>query len=215
MYTFVKIIAVIAGFVLVAVLVMGMMTPWMDRWGATDEEIAAVFPGDELVPEPAIFINRAVTVNANPEQIYPWLVQIGAGKGGWYSYSWLETNLLRCPLVNADRIHPEWQDLKVGDEVKMCPGELAPPAYIVAQIHPNKALVMGHQEGDDWVDLYQFVIIPQSDGVSRLILRTRTMMDGPLWKAIHPGVFIMEHGLLTGVRERAEGFFRQIETAEK
>jgi len=86
----------------------------------------------------------------------------------------------------------------------MCPDGFGPPPYTVAQIHPNQAMVMGHQEGDKWVDVYQFVITPQADGSSRLILRTRTMMVGGLWDIIHPGVFIMERGMLRGIKERAE-----------
>jgi hypothetical protein len=191
------------GLVILAIIMIALLTPWMDRWGATDEEIAATFPGDELVPDPASFINRAIAINAAPEYIYPWIVQLDATKGGWYSYTWLEA-LIGCKMVNADRIHPEWQNLQVGDLVRMCPEEPSPPPYIVAQIHPNQAIVMGHQEDGEWVDLYQFVIVPQADGTSRLILRTRTQMTGGFWTFFHSGFFIMERGLLQGVKERAE-----------
>lgn len=199
-----KLIGIFAGLIVLAVLVVIALTPWMDRWGATDAEIAATYPGDELLPEPASFVNRAITINAPPASIYPWLVQLDAKKGGWYSYTWLETYLLNCRMVNADRIHAEWQHLQVGDEVHMCPNEPAPPPYLVAQIHPDQAIVLGHQENGEWVDIYQFVIVPQADGTSRLILRTRTMMTGGFWALIHPGIFVMERGLLYGVKERAE-----------
>jgi hypothetical protein len=185
------------------VLVITLLTPWMDRWGATDDELSAVFPGDELVPEPASFVNRAVTIRAAPEEIYPWLLQIGAEKGGWYSHSWLE-RMIMCPITNADRIHPEWQDLQIGDEVKMCPEGSGPPPYEVAQLHPNQAVVLGHKEGGEWVDLWQFVLLPQTDGSTRLVVRTRTMMAGGFWTIIHPGVFVMESGMLQGIQERAE-----------
>ncbi len=197
-------LAALASLVIVAVSVVILLTPWMDRYGATDAEVAAAFPGDELVPDPVSFVNRAITIQASPEEIYPWIVQLDAEKGGWYSYDWLETNLLRCPMTNADRIHPEWQNLQVGGQVRMCPGEAGPPPYAVAQIHPDQAIVLGHQENGEWVDLYQFVITPQADGSSRLILRTRTMMAGGLWDLIHPGVFIMERGMLQGIKARAE-----------
>lgn len=199
-----KILAFIAGLIVLATLLFILLSPWMDRWGATGTEIAASFPGDELVPEPASLVNRAITIQASPEQIYPWLVQLGAGKGGWYSYSWFETNILRCPLVNADRIHPEWQNLQVGEEVRMCPGEFGPPPYQVAQVVPNQAIVLGHQENGQWVNLWQIVLLPQADGSTRLVQRTRTMMAGGLWSVIHPGVFVMERGMLLGVKERAE-----------
>jgi hypothetical protein len=205
MKKFLKIIGVLFALVAIAVILTVVLTPWMDHWGATETEAAATYPGDELVPQPASFVNRAVTINARPEQIYPWIVQLGAGKGGMYSYSWFETYLLNCRLVNADRIHPEWQDLKVGDLVKMCPTDFGPPPYIVAQLVPNQAVVMGHQENGKWVDLWQFVLTPQSDGTTRLALRTRTMAVGGFWDVIHPGIFIMERGLLLGIKQRVEG----------
>jgi hypothetical protein len=203
-----KVLGILAALAVVAVVVIAALTPWMDRWGATDDEIAATFPGDELLARPASFVNRAITIHATSEQIYPWIVQLDATRGGWYSYTWMEA-LLNCRMVNADRIHPEWQDLKVGDEVKMCPKQPAPPPYIVAQIHPNQAIVMGHKENGQWMDLYQFVIVPQQDGTTRLILRTRTNAVGGLWTVIHPGVFIMERGLLFGVKARAEALASQ------
>ena len=199
------VLVVLAALAVAGAVTVRLLTPWMDRYGATDAELAALLPGDELVPDPASFVNRAITIQASPAEIYPWLLQLDAEKGGWYSYDWLESNLLRCPMTNADRIHPEWQDRQVGDLVRMCPGEAGPPPYVVAQLHPDRAMVLGHQENGTWVDLYQFVIVPQEDGASRLILRTRTMMAGGLWDVIHPGVFLMERGMLHGIKARAEG----------
>jgi len=197
------IIAVLAGLAVVVVVTVALLTPTMDRWGATEDEIAATYPGDELVADPKSFVNHAVTIQASPEQIYPWLLQLGADKGGMYSYTAME-GLIRCPMVNAERIHDEWQNLQVGDPVKLCAGDFAPPPYIVAQLHPNQAIVMGHQENGKWVDLWQFVLVPQPDGATRLIVRTRTMMSGGFWDIIHPGVFVMETGMMNGVKERAE-----------
>ena len=199
-----KVFLVLMGLAALAVAAIILLTPSMDHWGATDAEIQATFPGDELVSSPLSFVNHAVTINATSEQIYPWLVQMGADKGALYSYTVLET-LIACPQTNADRIHEEWQNLQVGDLVRLCPKDPGPPPYIVAQIVPNQAIVMGHKENGKWVDLWQFVILPQADGSSRLILRTRTMAVGGFWDIIHPGVFIMERGLLLGVKERAEG----------
>jgi hypothetical protein len=203
MKKWIKVFLVLVGLAVLAIAAIILLTPSMDRWGAIDAEIQATFPGDELVPAPLSFVNHAVTINATPEEIYPWLVQMGADKGGLYSYTALET-LINCPQTNADRIHEEWQNLQVGDLVRLCPKDPGPPPYIVAQILPNQAIVMGHKENGKWVDLWQFVILPQADGSSRLILRTRTMAVGGFWDIIHPGVFIMERGLLLGVKERAE-----------
>ena len=197
------IVAILAGLGVVVVGSVVLFTPTMDKWGATPDEIAATYPGDELVADPKSFVNHAITIQASPERIYPWLLQLGADKGGMYSYTALE-GLIRCPMVNADSIHTEWQNLQVGDPVKLCAGDFAPPPYIVAQLHPNQAVVLGHQENGKWVDLWQFVLVPQADGSTRLIVRTRTEMVGGFWDVIHPGVFLMETGMMNGIKVRAE-----------
>ncbi len=198
------VLTVLFGLAALGVIAVVLFTPWMDRWGADPAEIAASYPGDELLASPTGIVNRAITIQATPEQIYPWIVQLGAERGGYYSYTWLETYLLQCKLVNADRVHPEWQNLQVGDVVKMCPGNFGPPPYTVALLVPDRAIVLGHQENGRWVDLWQFVLVPRPDGTTRLILRTRTLMTGGFWTVIHPGVFIMERGMLQGIRDRAE-----------
>lgn len=201
---FLKTIGILAGIGILALIVMFALLPWMDKWGARDDEIAASFSGDELVPSPRLLYTRAVTINAAPEQIYPWIVQLGADKGGMYSYTWLET-LIQCPQTNADRIHEEWQDLKVGDKVLMCPDPNAPPAYEVAMIEPNQAIVMGHQENGAWTDIWQFILVPQSDGTTRLVVRSRSALEGWFWDAIRPGEFIMMRRMMLTIKEHAEG----------
>jgi hypothetical protein len=204
MKKFIKTIGILAGLGVLTLLILFALLPWMDRWGVTNDEISASFPGDELVPSPRLLYNRAVTIDASPEQIYPWIVQMGADKGGLYSYTWFETYLLQCPQANADRIHQEWQTLKVGDKVLMCPDENAPPAYEVARIEPKRAIVMGHRENGTWSDVWQFILNPQSDGTTRLLLRSRNALEGWLWDAMRPGEFIMVRGMLLGIKERAE-----------
>jgi hypothetical protein len=204
MKRFLKIAGTFPGLMVLGVLVIVALLPWMDSWGATSDEISASLPGDELVPSPRYVYNRAVTVNAAPEDIYPWLVQMGAERGGMYSYEWFETNILRCELINADRIHEEWQGLQEGDQVRMCPGDWGPPAYEVALLEPDRAVVLGHQENDKWSDVWQFVLIPQTDGTTRLIARGRETKTGTFWDVIRPGQFIMEREMLLGVKERAE-----------
>lgn len=203
MKKFLKTIGILAVLGILVVLVMFALLPWMDRWGATDEELAASLTGDELVPNPRISYTRAVTVNAAPEQIYPWIVQLGADKGGMYSYTWLES-LIQCPQTNADRIHEEWQDLKVGDKVLMCKSDM-PPGYEVAIIEPNRVIVMGHQTDGIWSDVWQFALVPQDDGTTRLVLRSRDAKEGWMWDVIRPGEFVMMSRMMLGIKERAEG----------
>src|SRR5512145_986903 len=142
MKTLLKIIGILAGLLVAAVALVVLLLPAMDRWGATDAEVRQAFAGDAFLTNPRISYTRAISIAAPHEQVYPWLVQLGGDKGGMYSYEWLE-HLAQCKLVNADRIHPEWQNLAVGDLVKMCPGDFGPPAYQVASIDPNRAIVIG------------------------------------------------------------------------
>ena len=205
MKQFLKIVGTLLAVSIITIVATILLMPWMDRWGATDHEVSAWYTGDDLVPTPRYVYSRVVTVNATPEEIYPWLLQMGAERGGMYSYSWFETNVLHCELINADRIYEEWQNLNVGDKVKMCPGTSGPPAYEVAQLDPNHAVVLGHQDRGKWTDVWQFVLVPQEDGTTRLIARGRTAMTGMLWDIIRPGQFIMERGMLLGIKQRVEG----------
>lgn len=192
-----------------------LIRPWHLRWGATDAEVAGALPGDELVPEPAGDTTRAVTVNAPPEAIWPWLAQLGQAKGGFYSYERLE-NLLGCAIHNADRVVPAWQQVQPGDLVKLAPSPDAPPAYVVARVEPGRALVLGHHLGlssdpaSPWSDTWQFVIVPVDGQTSRLIVRSRSIAGTPpLNRALEPGIFVMEQRMLRGIKERAEGLAAQ------
>ena len=89
-------------------------------WGATGEEAGATLAGDDLIKCPDLVATRAITVHAAAGQIWPWIAQLGQGRGGFYSYDKLE-NLVGCDIHSADRVVAEWQDIKVGDEVKLAP----------------------------------------------------------------------------------------------
>ena len=77
----------------------------MDRFGATSEELTASLPGDELVTNPAELIHARHQYNAAPEEVYPWLAQIGADRGGFYSYTWID-HMINCQLVDVNEIVP-------------------------------------------------------------------------------------------------------------
>src|SRR6266568_6707448 len=87
-------------------------------WGATDEEAGATLAGDDLIPGPDLVATRAITIHALADRIWPWIAQLGQGRGGFYSYDVLE-NLVGCAIRSADRVVPEWQDVKVEDLVKL------------------------------------------------------------------------------------------------
>ena len=91
--------------------------PWQLRWGATDEEVARAMSGDDVVKQPTFNATRAVTIQARPEEIWPWLLQIGITRAGWYSYDWLDN--LGKP--SATRILPQFQHVEVGDVIPFSP----------------------------------------------------------------------------------------------
>src|SRR5512146_2147654 len=89
--------------------------PWMLDWGATPAEIQRVWPGDELSPRTRYRHLRAITINAPAEQVWPWILQIGQDRAGYYSYTWLE-NVFRAEMHNTYRLVPEWQERHVGQD---------------------------------------------------------------------------------------------------
>ena len=104
----------LAGEAVTAAAVHGFLVrPRLMRWGASDEEVAGPYPGADVVPDGARGPTMAVTIDAPPEQVWPWLVQMGGDRGGWYSWDRLDN--AGCP--SARRVHPEWQSLAVGDFV--------------------------------------------------------------------------------------------------
>jgi hypothetical protein len=169
--------------------------PWQHRWGATNEEVHRAMPGDDLLPEGAS-TTRAITIAAPPEQVWPWLVQLGYGRAGWYSYDWIDNDA----QPSADRIIPELQQLQVGDQILMLPG-MGPR---VREVEPDLHFVAGDQEGGIWC----LALYPTAGGC-RLVSRWR--VDWPLTPATalwillsDPGAFIMERKMLKSIRSRAE-----------
>jgi hypothetical protein len=103
-----------------ATLAAPFLRRYYDRWGATPAEVAGAMPGDELVPDPKITVTRAITIGTRPDAVWARLVQIGQGRGGFYSFDALE-DLLRCDIHSADRIIPELQELHAGDLILLAP----------------------------------------------------------------------------------------------
>ena len=142
---------------------------WMNQWGATPSDLARVMAGDSLLPDPTYSGTMAVTVNATPEHIWPWLVQIGYRRGGLYSYDWLDRLFGYLDRPSATKILPECQQLAVGDTIPLGRG----PSWPVAAIESNRALVLDMRNigGLDWV--WQFGLYPVDETRTRLISRSR------------------------------------------
>jgi hypothetical protein len=199
--------AAIAG----SIVLSPILRPWYSNWGASAEELVMSLPGDELVPDPRLENTRAITIQAPASAIWPWLVQMGQGRGGLYSYERLE-NLVGCDIHNADRIMPEHQNLEVGDQVRLTPQEN--PSFDVAAIEPDSALILRgdipSSQGKPTTWIWIFYLNPVDEGPTRLILRSRLDYASKfgntlMWRVFtDPIAFNMERKMLQGIKVRAE-----------
>jgi hypothetical protein len=178
------------------------------RWGATDQEAAGPLPGDDLIASPDLTATRAITIRASADRVWPWIAQLGQGRGGFYSYDFLE-NLLGCDIHSADHVVPGWQEVAVGDKVKLFPdGPLD-----VAVLEPGRSLVirgavpMGKMP-PPFDFTWAFVLREQPEGTTRLLVRERyayTRRWAPL--LVEPAAavsFVMSEKMLRGIKARAE-----------
>ncbi|MFI6225113.1 SRPBCC family protein [Nocardia salmonicida] len=173
------------------------------NWGATRDEAERTMPGDELLANPDIRTTRAITVAADPAAIWPWLVQIGPGRGGAYTYDWIE-NLLGLDMHSADEILPEFQHPALGDVIALGTNG---PRMRIGVLEADRSLVFGSEDGN-WV--WSFHLYPEPAG-TRLISRNLISLTGAsppsrLFTRLvgEPGSLIMERKMLSGIRTRAE-----------
>ncbi len=212
-------IALAAGTAAVGAYIL-VFLPWQHRWGATDEEVHRTLSGDDQIPHPDTQWTRAITVQAKAADIWPWLVQIGQGRGGYYSYPWLE-KLMNLRIENADQINPEWQHLKEGDII---PAEPDGSGYRVITVAPGRALVLGAREEDEGVSsgfthiypafTWAFVLDEGDTERTRLIMRMRAQARRSLLVALASlfidfGAFLMKRRMLLGIKQRAERLSEQ------
>jgi len=172
-------------------------------WGARPDEVDAQIPGDEMLIAPDIISTRAVTIESRPASIWPWLVQMGPGRGGAYTYDWIE-NLFGLGMHSANAVLPQFQDLHIGDGFKL---GARGPVLRVAVIEPEAALAF-RSDDQNWI--WAFAL--RTDGMrTRLISRNRISTPGvsPVTRAMYrylmePGSLIMERKMLLGIKQRAE-----------
>ena len=134
---------VAAGMAAAEVVYAAWVRPRLLRWGATNEEVTGAYPGAELVPHGQRAATMAVTIDAPPDQVWPWLVQMGGDRGGWYSWDRLDNG----GRPSATTVHPEWQDLALGDSVKYWTRNGPVDAWEVAALEPNRFLGAARVEG--------------------------------------------------------------------
>ncbi len=191
------------------------------RWGAVGTEASDPLPGDDLVPDPRWAYTLGITIDAPPEAVWPWIAQIGQGRGGFYTYQTLE-NMAGCKITNTTEILPEHQHPAVGQGIYLHP--TAPPLRTEI-VDPPHALVLFGSPADISAEegaamtTWQFVINPGPNGGSRFLTRGR-YNSTPDWKSrlaagrllIEPISFVMSRRMMLEIKRLAEGAVRPIPT---
>jgi hypothetical protein len=187
--------------------------PWHIRWGATEEEFDEALPGDDFLPDPRHKATHAITINAPVADVWPWIVQIGQNRAGFYSYDWLE-NLFGCDIKNANRIVEQWQTIREGDVVWLHPE--APPLPVII-VEPHRAIVLGGNVKEEALGTeavrggtWGFYLKEIDEHTTRLIIRIRWDRKSGLiswlgnYVVLEPAHFVMERRMLIGIKQRAE-----------
>jgi len=183
-----------------------VVRPRMLSWGSTDEERNRPMPGDDLDPDAAYITTRATTVQAPAEAVWPWLIQMGQDRAGFYTHNWVE-RLLHSGIPDTAEIRQDWQHIEVGDLMRTnhdLGGK--PMGWPVVAVDPGRSLVLRSRSMP--AGTYAFVVDPFDDATSRLIVRDRARWKW--WEApfaalvFEPLHAYMETGLISGVRRRAE-----------
>jgi hypothetical protein len=197
----VVIVGVLVAVVLAGIGFFGLYRPWHLAWGATREEVGNAMPGDGVVSGPTFNATRAVTILAPAATIWPWIVQIGFGRAGWYSYDLLDN----LGHHSAESVVPKFQDLRVGDLIPMGPGENA--GMRVKELNPNRSMVWWE---DNHLTTWVWTLDPTPDGRTRLVtrVRSRSSLHHPttlFWLLIVEAAdFPLMRKCLLGIKRRAE-----------
>lgn len=203
--------------------------PRMLRWGATAEEASEALPGDDRTPHPRMQSTRAVTIDAPPERVWPWLMQMGIGRAGFYTHDWMERLMFHARYAegrhSATRIHPELPPLKAGDTVPMGGGVFAPVSevepyrhlvaqetYVLRPLPGNKTRLIARYRGMGYLSPAAHAVRPGAGPLSRFIRFAVLRIPGADLAIRALDLFVgdplhhyMDTGMLNGIKARAEG----------
>lgn len=193
-------------------MIVHLAAPWKrserTRWGAHHDEIASAYPGDELVPNPSWEYTHAITIAADRSAVWPWILQIGQGRGGFYSFEGLE-NLVGCQVQNLTVVRPELQQLAIGDPVRLHPKS---PPLEVRLLDAQRHLVLAGNDADGaTISSWAFHLLDDGAGTTRLVERGRycggssfieRLTLGP--SILEPVSFVMSREMLRNIKGLAE-----------
>jgi hypothetical protein len=201
-----KFLHFLSGFTIVLailVLAFSFIVPWIRTYGATSEELKRTYFGDELITHPIVNWTHGITINAPPDQVWPWIIQIGDTRAAFYSFTFIENMFGQPDLYhNADRIHPEWQNPPIDQGIII-------DFLKIKKYEPGKFMLASEDTPDmNWTWLWW--IEPQGENATRLLIRMRIEVPGQtsetaLGEAIGVSGFVMEQGMFNGLKARAEG----------
>ena len=187
----------------VIILVFSFLIPWTHDYGATPEELTRAYHGDELITKPVVNWTHGITINAPVEKVWPWIIQIGDTRAAFYSFTFIENMFGNVDQYhNADRIHEEWQNPPADQGIIV-------DFLKIKEYEPRRFMLAGEDvDRMNWTWLWW--IEPQGDNATRLLIRMRIEVDGEanmgaLGEAINLSGFVMEVGMLNGLKSRAEG----------
>jgi hypothetical protein len=203
---YLKIMSVLLGvFILAEGIYYIGVRPWSSRWGSTDAEVAMVFPGDKYIKPGSEISTRAININAPVKAVWPWIVRLGQERGGFFSYSLFE-NTFGAEMVNADQIKPDDEIIHVGDRFSYLANGPEGTYGTVDLVEENRIMDVGG---------WGFLLQPQDDQTTRLVVRYAFEVgDSFMAKVIYYGMFeqahfIMESGMMLGIKQRAESLARK------
>lgn len=202
-------LAAIAGF---AAVLAYIVYPALCRRSAKPDERAGPLPGDHVVPRATTGYTLATTIDAPVGDVWPWLVQLGQGRGGFYTHERVEA-LLGAKIKNAGTIIPALQHIAPGDRIRLTPDPyLGKPgqALVVEQVQPERALVLSQRLPNGTLGTWAFVLADQA-GRTRLVFRRRGTQSSAFDRVMLPGFYFMDRGMLNGIRRRSERIHRRSE----
>lgn len=224
-FTFLQILEGLEGIAIMAVCYLTFfLKPLRDHWGMSKKAANRPLPGDELVKHPKSQFTHAIQINAPAKYVWPWIAQMGQGRGGFYSYEALE-NISGLNIYNADEVLPEYQDPKIGDDIPFGQGQ----GFPLVICEPGQAMAI-----ENWFDLdanavfdpkmaspehylhltWLWYVEDINEHHSRFISRNRVTYSSS-WKAnfmfgfvMEPMVFAMDRKMCYGIKKRAEKLFQ-------